>query len=325
MNPSTTSSIASLGNIGRWAVAPPFTHEMTEIEILHLFRCSTHTHTHTDTHARAHTHTYTPTRMRTTLSRTRTTPLHKASIHGHAFLCTAYFLTDHSSSASFVFPAFPISFSHLFRASWKKLTCVFRVLWFFWSCNSLHGGLLVFALHYRLVLLPPPPPLLPVYHTSLSQLSLSSIYLSTFSINLSLPSFSVSTSLSQPANLSLSHVSLSAYQSTHLCEHTCINAAPSTHLCQLTSINAALSTSISVNSVWESAALPACLDCLSEPTLNHSEPMVCLSAYLSTYPIHQSIYLYPSSYLSMDLPVYASIYLHTYQSRSGILHSLASS
>ena len=312
--------------MGCCPLPPPFTHEMTEIEILHLFRCSMHTHTYRHTRTRTHTHQRACAqhcRARARLPYTK--HLFIYAIHGHALLCTAYFLTDHSSSASFVFPAFPISFSHLFRASWKKLTCVFRVLWFFWSCNSLHGGLLVFSLHYRLVLLPPPPPLLPVYHTSLSQLSLSSIYLSTFSINLSLPSFSVSTSLSQPANLSLSHVSLSAYQSTHLCERTCINAAPSTHLCQLTSINAALSTSISANSVWAGAALPACLDCLSEPTLNHSEPMVCLSAYLSTYPIHQFIYLYPSSYLSMDLPVYASIYFHTYQSRSGILHSLASS
>ena len=40
MNPSTTSSVASLGNIGRWAVAP-----LHMIEVLHLFRWYTHTHT----------------------------------------------------------------------------------------------------------------------------------------------------------------------------------------------------------------------------------------------------------------------------------------
>ena len=44
MNPSTTSSVASLGNIGRWAVAP-----LQLIEVLHLFRCYTHTHIHTHT------------------------------------------------------------------------------------------------------------------------------------------------------------------------------------------------------------------------------------------------------------------------------------
>ena len=38
MNPSTTSSVASLGNIGRWAVAPLHT-----IEVLHLYRWYTHT------------------------------------------------------------------------------------------------------------------------------------------------------------------------------------------------------------------------------------------------------------------------------------------
>ena len=40
MNPSTTSSVASLGNIGRWAVAP-----LQQIEVLHLYRWYTHTHT----------------------------------------------------------------------------------------------------------------------------------------------------------------------------------------------------------------------------------------------------------------------------------------
>ena len=40
MNPSTTSSVASLGNIGRWAVAP-----LQYIEVLHLYRWYTHTHT----------------------------------------------------------------------------------------------------------------------------------------------------------------------------------------------------------------------------------------------------------------------------------------
>ena len=39
MNPSTTSSVASLGNIGRWAVAP-----LQQIEVLHLYRWYTHTH-----------------------------------------------------------------------------------------------------------------------------------------------------------------------------------------------------------------------------------------------------------------------------------------
>ena len=38
MNPSTTSSVASLGNIGRWAVAP-----LQYIEVLHLSRWYTHT------------------------------------------------------------------------------------------------------------------------------------------------------------------------------------------------------------------------------------------------------------------------------------------
>ena len=38
MNPSTTSSVASLGNIGRWAVAP-----LHVVEILHLFRWYTRT------------------------------------------------------------------------------------------------------------------------------------------------------------------------------------------------------------------------------------------------------------------------------------------
>ena len=38
MNPSTTSSVASLGNIGRWAVAP-----LHNIEVLHLYRWYTHT------------------------------------------------------------------------------------------------------------------------------------------------------------------------------------------------------------------------------------------------------------------------------------------
>ena len=38
MNPSTTSSVASLGNIGRWAVAP-----LQYIEVLHLYRWYTHT------------------------------------------------------------------------------------------------------------------------------------------------------------------------------------------------------------------------------------------------------------------------------------------
>ena len=38
MNLSTTSSVASLGNIGRWAVAP-----LQYIEVLHLFRWYTHT------------------------------------------------------------------------------------------------------------------------------------------------------------------------------------------------------------------------------------------------------------------------------------------
>ena len=46
------------------------------------------------------------------------------------------------------------------------------------------------------------------------------------------------------------------------------------------------------------------------------------AAYLPTCP---SISLYPSSYLSMDLPIYASIYLQTCQSQSRILHSLLSS
>ena len=40
MNPSTTSSVASLGNIGRWAVAP-----LHKIDVLHLYRWYTHTHT----------------------------------------------------------------------------------------------------------------------------------------------------------------------------------------------------------------------------------------------------------------------------------------
>ena len=40
MNPSTTSSVASLGSIGRWAAAP-----LHMIEVLHLFRWYTHTHT----------------------------------------------------------------------------------------------------------------------------------------------------------------------------------------------------------------------------------------------------------------------------------------
>ena len=39
MNPSTTSSVASLSNIGRWAVA-----SLQLVEVLHLFRCYTHTH-----------------------------------------------------------------------------------------------------------------------------------------------------------------------------------------------------------------------------------------------------------------------------------------
>ena len=38
MNPSTASSVASLGNIGRWAVAP-----LLYIEVLHLYRWYTHT------------------------------------------------------------------------------------------------------------------------------------------------------------------------------------------------------------------------------------------------------------------------------------------
>ena len=37
MNPSTASSVASLGNIGRWAVAPL-------LEVLHLYKWYTHTH-----------------------------------------------------------------------------------------------------------------------------------------------------------------------------------------------------------------------------------------------------------------------------------------
>ena len=38
MNPSTTFSVASLGNIGRWAAAP-----LRNIEVLHLYRWYTHT------------------------------------------------------------------------------------------------------------------------------------------------------------------------------------------------------------------------------------------------------------------------------------------
>ena len=37
MNPSTTSSVASLGNIGRWAVAP-----LHYYEVLHLYTWYTH-------------------------------------------------------------------------------------------------------------------------------------------------------------------------------------------------------------------------------------------------------------------------------------------
>ena len=43
MNPSTTSSVASLGNIGRWAVAP-----LHNIEVLHLYRWYKHTLSHTE-------------------------------------------------------------------------------------------------------------------------------------------------------------------------------------------------------------------------------------------------------------------------------------
>ena len=46
MNPSTTSSVASLGNIGRWAVAPLQIRSFTSIQILH-------THTHTPRHSGA--------------------------------------------------------------------------------------------------------------------------------------------------------------------------------------------------------------------------------------------------------------------------------
>ena len=51
MNPSTTSSVASLVNIGRWAVAP------CEKLKFYIYTDGTHTHTHTDTDTDIHTHT----------------------------------------------------------------------------------------------------------------------------------------------------------------------------------------------------------------------------------------------------------------------------
>ena len=41
MNPSTASSVASLGNIGRWAVAPLLYRSFTSIQMVHThnFRC----------------------------------------------------------------------------------------------------------------------------------------------------------------------------------------------------------------------------------------------------------------------------------------------
>ena len=113
----------------------PFTHNIvTHTQLFHtqLFHTQ-HCHTHA---ALWHTTLSHTTLLHTTLSHTnlsRTQPFHAQLFHiFYAQLCHTHL----SSTMSFILPAFPILFSHSFRAYWKKLTC--GVIWSFNFSVSLY-------------------------------------------------------------------------------------------------------------------------------------------------------------------------------------------